>query len=823
MLSGNHAHPMKNSAGKDDDEHVFVYTASRISAHEDISLTVGGLILIGLLRGGDYNPEGLPGCGPNVAHALAQCGFGDTLIEATRNLSKEHLPAFLTNWRHELRQELKTNSRGFLNTKKAKLAKDLPETFPDIDVLMLYTNPVTSESERKIAPINYHWEREPDLGKIAGVCEWFFEWGVKEIIVKRFRTVIWAPMVLRILRRAALEEDKRKEKPAGFQLSTPRKNGRSATLLTSPGTPSKMIAKNFSSLKLKDDDDEEEEEEHRLIQKIHSKRTHASTDGVLEYRLEIAPAQLVKMTEAGVEGRRQLVDGADISDGEGGDDDADSDGDGKKKKGVPKKPPPEPTSHVRIWMPACMVSIVEPELVEAFEEVEGRKAQKKADAAERKALNAQGIEMPKKSKAKTTAPTKNSKSISSKVASRDGEDSESEEDFGDVFGLVKCATKKGGPKKGSQLRRIVREEEEEETEQEVEDGEQEQRVGAPKTKASASTAPAPMKKVDSFFATRKPKLHVPSGKDKKKTTQSAPLKSTASQGRSSILLELSNSDRLATATSTKTSVTAMSTASSTSLKKTLTPFPLSFCDKEDSDLPARVMKASSSSTSITKSVRSYSISPSPSKRDRQRTNSSNNSDLDHAISNPHKSPRKKKTQTSPNRKATSSASVISTSSSKYKGDQSRKASQPHVALSSASMMPLQAARDRKMKKTTVVFSPIRQEEEESLYSDEENERPNSPSPLRPRSTKNVEGKHLQVTTFTLTTKSSPSFQKPTRSQLVIDISSEEDEGTTIRPPKLSGNTVVQRRLMKVPTADSKRHREAHVAGSLSGVEVIDLT
>lgn len=835
MLSGNHAHPMKNAAGKEDDEHVFVYTASRISADEDIGLTVGGLILIGLLRGGDYNPEGLPGCGPNVAHALARCGFGDTLVDATRNLSKEDLPAFLVNWRHELRQELKTNSRGFLNTKKVKLSKDLPEAFPDIDVLMLYTNPVTSESERKIAPINYRWEREPDLGKIAGVCEWFFEWGVKEIIVKRFRTVIWAPIVLRILRRAVLDEDKRNK---GFHPSTPRKNGKNATLLTSPGTPSKMIARNFSSLKLKDDDDEaeEEEEEHRLIQKIHSKREHASTDGVLEYRLEIAPAQLVKLTEAGVEGRRQLVDGADLSDGDEGDEDGD--GDGKKKKPGPKKPSPDPKSTLRIWMPACMVSVVEPELVQAFEEVEGRKAQKKTDAAERKALKAQGIAVPKKSKAKTTTSTKTGKTRADEVARREEEeDSESGEDFGEVFGLGKGATKKGGAKKGSRFRKIPYDEEEEE---ELEGEEDEQRVDVSKTakiKAPAAARPAhpgPTKKLDTFFTTRKPQLHAPSIDDKKKakTTQNASSSSQTSQARSSILFELSNSGRLSstTATSSKSGGVAASTSATSSLRKTLAPFPLSFADENENDELPATASASSSSTSITKIVPLDSISTSPSKRDRQRSNSSNDpcfSDLDHTISNPHKSPRKKKTQTSPNHKTTVTTTVLGTSTSNSKDQrdqlQGKNASRPRLALSS--MMPLQAARDRKMKTTTPSFTVIRQEDEKSLYSEEENERPNSPSPLRPRSNKSAEGGRLQVQVTSLTRSKfpDPSFRKPTKSQLVINISSDEDEETSVRPQKISSNTSAQRRLGEATTTQLVRQREAHVAAKLPSTRVIDLT
>ena len=161
---------MKNASGIEDGEHAYVYTSQDIATHEDIELTTGGLVLIGLLRGGDYDPEGLPGCGLNAAHALARCGFGDTLLDAARTLPREHLPSFLTNWRHEVRQELKTNAHGYMSSKRAKLASSLPETFPDIDILLLYSNPLTSAQTGR-GSTTYLWDREPDLGKLAALCE----------------------------------------------------------------------------------------------------------------------------------------------------------------------------------------------------------------------------------------------------------------------------------------------------------------------------------------------------------------------------------------------------------------------------------------------------------------------------------------------------------------------------------------------------------------------------------------------------------------------------------------------------------------------------
>lgn len=384
-LTGNHAHSLKNADGRNDGNHVAIYKADKILEHPAVQLTQGGLILIGILRGGDYHQKGLPGCGPTIAHGLAKCGFGNTLLQAARTLPREDLPAFLKIWRDDVCTELRTNSRGILGKKHIALAKRMPTDFPPVDVLLSYTHPITSE-EKGTGHRNtvIDWEKEPDLGKIAALCEMYFEWGVKEIIIKRFRTVLWPAAVLRILRRSVLLQDKKVVRSTWRAAigvpSTPRKSGKARKV---PGTPSSMIAKHFSCLELgsptkgsgRDSDVEDDEDEEPLIVKIRSSRQHASTDGVLEYRLEIAPAQLARLCEAGVKGLRTALDtGLSASDG---DDEHEGDQIGKGKKKT-KKPPPDPQSHLRIWLPASMVRIVEPELVDEFEGIREMRSAKKA-------------------------------------------------------------------------------------------------------------------------------------------------------------------------------------------------------------------------------------------------------------------------------------------------------------------------------------------------------------------------------------------------------------------------------------------------------------
>ena len=318
-------------------------------------------------------------CGVTTAHALARCGFGDSLYEAAINLDRDDLEEFLVAWRHELREELRTNSKGEIGRKQVALAKSIPESFPDIDILLSYVRPITSESMgRESNNTKITWSREPDLAKLAATCEFYFEWGYKEAIIKRFRTVIWHSVVLRILRRVVLDIDQKSAATARSIPVTPRKKGREKEAC---GTPSKMIAKHFSSLTLdapeenvyiSGSDSEDEDEEERLIVKVHSARTHVSTDGLPEYRLEIAPKQLVRLTEAGIQGIR-APEGPDEWASEN-EEEEDEEG-GTKKRG--KGQPIDPETHLRVWMPACMVKLVEPRLVQDYEDLQEQKRLKK--------------------------------------------------------------------------------------------------------------------------------------------------------------------------------------------------------------------------------------------------------------------------------------------------------------------------------------------------------------------------------------------------------------------------------------------------------------
>ena len=352
---------MKNADGRVDGNHSTVYTSASIVAHPSIQLTRGGLILIGLLSGGDYHQAGLPRCGPGIAHGLAKCGFGDELLKAAHDLSRNELSDFLITWREGLRSELRTNVRGHLGSKKPSLAKAVPDSFPDIDVLLSYTNPIISATDTSARHTPPKWEGEPDLGKLAHLCELHFEWGFKDIIIKRFRTIIWPSIILRVLRRSVLEVAMDCHGTSG---EPPRDMF---------GTPSRLLVHHFSSMGfgVHNTTGEGDNGIQDLIVKIHSSRKHAYTDSILEYRLEVAPAQLVHLASAGIQGLRKPADTTyDVlsleSEGESGGDLNVGDT-GRQPKKHSAGPPLKPDSHLRVWMPACMVRLALPELVEQYE------------------------------------------------------------------------------------------------------------------------------------------------------------------------------------------------------------------------------------------------------------------------------------------------------------------------------------------------------------------------------------------------------------------------------------------------------------------------
>ncbi|KAG8682397.1 hypothetical protein FRC09_016802, partial [Ceratobasidium sp. 395] len=521
-LSGNRSNPVLNKEGKDDGMHVMVYRAEDIEKDPACRLTRGGMILIGLLSGGDYD-SGTKRCGPKTALALAQLGLGDELLDAFQTFTPERFTDFIPAWKEAVVEALRsgcaTMDDGFEGEdedeetqetavtasqgepisasqrsttsvsasqqkskgKKAAKAKGkkpparrqpalaaeiAASDFPNLDVLSDYCAPWTSErafaagsstsdplgddfipasqgsvitsSQRSTASnsrskkkasaaltvnsvgsggltsdVRIGWTGELALGALGRICEQYFEWGVREIIQQRFRTVLWPAVVLRVLRRSVMEQERIREQQSRSVTPRPSTPTRGSVEPIVPGTPRRLVKKHFGGGDADSDSgsdsdlgsgyvrserrgdetprarrtvssDGNQVDPHQLLQAVKSEREHASTDGLREFRVEVAPKQLARLAVRELLGTRDpaLLAGT-MFDMEGtpkGDEDEEENDDGADEESIPRRlKTVDPATVVRVWVPAELVQMVHPELIRAWEE-RGTKSKSKAKA-----------------------------------------------------------------------------------------------------------------------------------------------------------------------------------------------------------------------------------------------------------------------------------------------------------------------------------------------------------------------------------------------------------------------------------------------------------
>ncbi|KAK0201655.1 PIN domain-like protein [Desarmillaria ectypa] len=272
-----------------------------VMVFQDVKLSRAELILIALCAGGDYSVEGLPGCGSNTAKELARAGHADRLYLAATMQTRTELPEYLPN-----------------------------------NILLEYMDPVTSPLENYV---DIDWmKKEPNIPAIAALCEMYFEWGYKESVVKRFGTLIWPGLALRVLRRYIIEGEQGKDE--------------------------KHVWRKFSG------DEAVNVGEVRWMMRIHSTREHQSTGRALQYRVEVDVSVPVRLVEAGVQGwRRPTGAGPDAADLWQFEDRASG---------------PDLRGPLRVWLPAVMVQKTRPALVEEFEDIIGRRKEKKKPKGKKK-------------------------------------------------------------------------------------------------------------------------------------------------------------------------------------------------------------------------------------------------------------------------------------------------------------------------------------------------------------------------------------------------------------------------------------------------------
>jgi holliday junction resolvase YEN1 len=144
--------------------------------------------------------HGLRGCGIKTAYNIARyTGLGFRLCHAFQNRDSHDFPAFLMEWRNDLRRTL-TSETWLLGYSHRQAASAVTEDFPNISVLEKFTEPLTSSSPDRPAPVTSSWTpRLPDLKKLAGMCEEYFSWGTTLGIHHKLSENVWPGALLRTL------------------------------------------------------------------------------------------------------------------------------------------------------------------------------------------------------------------------------------------------------------------------------------------------------------------------------------------------------------------------------------------------------------------------------------------------------------------------------------------------------------------------------------------------------------------------------------------------------------------------------------------------
>ncbi|KAK7753794.1 hypothetical protein SLS62_004159 [Diatrype stigma] len=316
-------------------------TPTHVSMHDVEELQQGGsgldregMVLVALMSGGDYLPEGIPGAGVKLACEAARAGFGKRLCQLKRADTSE-----LNSWREWLTYELRNNESGFFRTRHKAL--HVPDDFPNLDVLRYYTHPVVSPASVLERLRNQTWGRPVDVQGLREFVRETFDWSYRIGAIKFIRVLAPCLLVRKLMDRSS----------RGGQES-----------------------EDISSIR---------EGELELVNSISSKRAHFSTDTTPELRVSFIPTNIVgydfqeEPEEVISFGRDGLALNSDDEFG----DEAEAVATKTAKK------PFSPTEPDLFWLPETIAKFGIPLMVEDWEEAQRNKAKKqqKAKAPKQKA------------------------------------------------------------------------------------------------------------------------------------------------------------------------------------------------------------------------------------------------------------------------------------------------------------------------------------------------------------------------------------------------------------------------------------------------------
>ncbi|PHH89849.1 hypothetical protein CDD83_5116 [Cordyceps sp. RAO-2017] len=227
--------------------HVSLYDVGDMNL-AGLGLDREGMVLVALMSGGDYIPEGIPGCGVKVACEAAKAGFGKAVCRL-----KSADTVGMRKWRESLIHELRTNEKGFFRTKHKALL--VPDDFPNFEVLRYYTHPVVSQQSR-LDSLRDSLDQRPKLwlDSLREFCRETLGWDFRLGAIK----------FIRVLGQAVLTH--------------------------------KMLY--------------EQADGEGLVKQISGRRLHFSTDGTPELRLSYVPSEVVPI-DLSKEVDEQLASGRD--------------------------------------------------------------------------------------------------------------------------------------------------------------------------------------------------------------------------------------------------------------------------------------------------------------------------------------------------------------------------------------------------------------------------------------------------------------------------------------------------------------------------------
>ncbi|KAK4074381.1 hypothetical protein Trihar35433_3855 [Trichoderma harzianum] len=162
--------------------HVSMYDVNDLNM-ANLGLDREGMVLVALMSGGDYIPEGVPGCGPKVACEAAKGGFGKSLCQLRASDTEG-----IRQWKKSLTHELRTNESNYFRTRHKAL--DIPEDFPNVEVLRYYTHPVVSpESTLEVVRQRLKETREIQLDGLREFTRETFNWDFRIGAIKFIRVL----------------------------------------------------------------------------------------------------------------------------------------------------------------------------------------------------------------------------------------------------------------------------------------------------------------------------------------------------------------------------------------------------------------------------------------------------------------------------------------------------------------------------------------------------------------------------------------------------------------------------------------------------------